>query len=281
MLLDVIDSVLQIPVAFGQIGLEQMFHQTLRIPKKKNSWQFLLIISAGEFDLAFQDLLVDEHGVLVGEGVDASQHLVQKNAKSPPIYGFAVTLVQQHFRRQILRRAAEGVGAPFALLREAEISQLEVAPLVDENVLWLEVAVDDILAVEVFKHADDLRSVEPRNSMTSLLRLRHFKRPDRAQISEELAASHELQHEIQITLVLRHAFHRCLGLDRNCFGGGTGHPDLCRARLGSPAFTPLQRQGVPLTMKGCAIEERMVFSFIMWSTCLRRMISAFLRIFTA
>ncbi len=59
-----------------------------------------------ELDFAFEDVLVDDHGVFVGEGVDAWVHFVDQDAQSPPVDPFAVSLVEENFRRQVLGSAA-------------------------------------------------------------------------------------------------------------------------------------------------------------------------------
>ena len=71
------------------------------------------------------------------------------------------TFVEQNLGGEVLGRAAERVGAALAVLREAEVSQLQVAELVDEQVLGLQVAVYDVLRVQVVEHEHNLRRVEP------------------------------------------------------------------------------------------------------------------------
>ena len=48
----------------------------------------------------------------------------------------------------------------FYLFAEAEVSELDVALLVDHNVLGFEVSVDHVLAMHVVKSKDYLRDVE-------------------------------------------------------------------------------------------------------------------------
>lgn len=69
MSLNIIDSILQITIPFRQVSHHQMSHngsgtlvETLRIP-----------------DLAFEDLLVDAHGVFVSEGVNTSIHFINED----------------------------------------------------------------------------------------------------------------------------------------------------------------------------------------------------------
>lgn len=104
-----------------------MLYQALSIPIGSDEIGHLLIKVLGEPDFSFQDLLVNCHGIVVVEGVNASNHFEGQNTEGPPVYWLAVALVEQHFRRQVLGRAAECVRAGLTVLGEAEVSQLEVA----------------------------------------------------------------------------------------------------------------------------------------------------------
>lgn len=57
---------LQVPVSLRQVGHEQMLDERLGI----------FVETLGEDDLAFQDLLVDGHWVVVVERIDARDHFV-------------------------------------------------------------------------------------------------------------------------------------------------------------------------------------------------------------
>lgn len=58
---------------------------------------YLLVKIARELNLAFEDLLVDGHGVVVVEGVNTCKHLVGEDAERPPVNGFAVAFVEEYF----------------------------------------------------------------------------------------------------------------------------------------------------------------------------------------
>ena len=71
-------------------------------------------------------------------------HFPENNSKRVHVGLAAVALLAQHLRRHVERRAHEREGAPRRVglqLREAEVDELEVAVLVEQQVLWLEVAV--------------------------------------------------------------------------------------------------------------------------------------------
>ena len=68
-----------------------------------------------------------------------------------------MALVEKHFRRQVLRSAAEGVGTRLAVLRETEVGQLEVTLLINEDILRLQITVDDVLLMQILEHESNLR----------------------------------------------------------------------------------------------------------------------------
>lgn len=105
--------------------------------------------------------MVDHHRVVVVERVNASDHLVGQDTESPPVHRLAVTLVEEHLGGKVLRSAAESVSPRFAVLSETEVSELQIAVLVNENVLGLQIAIDDLHRVQVLKHQGHLRRVEP------------------------------------------------------------------------------------------------------------------------
>ena len=109
---------------------------------------------ARELDLALENLLVDGHGVIVVEGVNASEHLVGEDSERPPIDRLGVALVQEDFRCDVLWCTANSVCSLLDLL-------------VDQNVLRLQVTVDNVERVQVLEHQSNLCRVEP---MTAELR---------------------------------------------------------------------------------------------------------------
>lgn len=87
------------------------------------------------------------------EGRSAGEQVVHEDSVTPPIGRFAVTRgFDDHLRRHVLDRAAKGRGQLVASaedLAEAEIDEFDVAVGVEHDVLGLEVAIDDVEAVEV------------------------------------------------------------------------------------------------------------------------------------
>ena len=69
---------------------------------------------------------------------------------------------QDHLRSHVLRRPAvrKGLAPRVDLLRQAEVDNLAVAIRIDEDVLRLQVAVDDVLGVQVLDAVEDLQEVK-------------------------------------------------------------------------------------------------------------------------
>lgn len=62
----------------------------------------------GELERILKNLLVHFIGVFVIEWGKTSQHLVQKDAQSPPVNSLGVTLSEKEFRGQVLGSSTEG-----------------------------------------------------------------------------------------------------------------------------------------------------------------------------
>ena len=109
--------------------------------------------------------------VLVVEGRQAGHHLVDEHAKGPPINGFGIPLAFEELRSDIFWCATKGCwngvqlakertggtgeqGPTRSLLRlghvqfaQAEITESNVARIVQEDILGLQVTIDDVEAV--------------------------------------------------------------------------------------------------------------------------------------
>ena len=88
------------------------------------------------------ELLARPHAASVHEGRDAREQLVDDDTHRPPVGRRRVALSGEHLGRQVLGCAAAGVARALAraeLLAQAEIDELEVAVLVEQQVGELEV----------------------------------------------------------------------------------------------------------------------------------------------
>jgi hypothetical protein len=103
----------------------------------------------------------------------------------------ARTRVADDLGRQVLGRAAKRVGLPILhLLGKAKVDQLEVALGVDEDVLGLQVAVGDALAlVQELEYQHNLGGVELRCGFVEAARP--------AQVAEYLAARAVVKHHVE------------------------------------------------------------------------------------
>ena len=135
--------------------------------------------------------LVTLHGLLL-EGVDATDHLVSEHAQGPPIDGERVAFRQDNLWGKILWSTAESIGHAISRLLDfgqSEVCELQIALLIKQDILWLQVSVDDAVRVQVLQSQDDLSCIEAR----SILRKANLI----AQMEEELAAIEEIRDEVQ------------------------------------------------------------------------------------
>jgi hypothetical protein len=109
----------------------------------------------------------------------------------------------QDLGREVLGRAAERVRAVAVLhvdLAEAKVAERDVAVVVQQDVLRLEVAVHDVERVQVLEHEEELRAVEARVLLAEALLL--------LQVVEELAAVDQRKDEVQLLLALEAELER-------------------------------------------------------------------------
>lgn len=150
MVLDVVDPVLQVAVPLAQVVDQQMLHQGLGV----------VVESLGEVQFPLEDILVDDERIIVGEGVNPGDHLVDQHTQGPPVDWLAVALVLQDLGGQVFGCSTEGKGSIFYGLSKSKICKFEISIWSDENVLRFEVTVDDVLGVEVLEDEDDVAGVE-------------------------------------------------------------------------------------------------------------------------
>mmetsp|Transcript_15770 Transcript_15770/g.44916 ORF Transcript_15770/g.44916 Transcript_15770/m.44916 type:complete len:318 (-) Transcript_15770:75-1028(-) len=187
--LDVIDAVLQVAVALAQIRCQQLLDQPLRI----------LVENLREDDLPAKDRLIDAHGILVDEWRVPDDHLVYQDPKRPPIHGLPMALVQQDLGSDVLRGTAQGVRTVLHDLGEPEVCQFHIAVDVDEDVLRLQVAIDDVQFVAILEDRSDLRRIEHGHIVLEARFL--------PQVREELAANDVLEEHVDVPRVVKGAMH--------------------------------------------------------------------------
>jgi len=150
MVLDVGDATDHVSEAFGQIPSEQMLDHGLE----------LRVEAFGVLRLGVDNLLVNVHWVIVDEGCVACMHLIDKDAKGPPVNGLRVTLVEQDLGGDVLGSTTNGVRSLFDDLGKAKIDQFKVTVLVDHDIFRLQIAVNYILRMKVLENSGNLGAVE-------------------------------------------------------------------------------------------------------------------------
>ena len=113
---------------------------------------------AGKFHLLVDDLQEYAVGVAAGEGNLPVQQFEIQHSHGSHVNFKAVFFLLQHLRSEVLGSAAHGPGPPTSHhFGDAEIDQADVAALVEENILWLDVSVDDIALVQIVEREEDLQ----------------------------------------------------------------------------------------------------------------------------
>ena len=119
-----------------------------------------------EMERLGEDFAVHLIRVLVVEWRQTRQHLVQQHTQSPPIDSLGVALSVQELRCKVFGCTAECVGLIFVLhvqLAQAEVTKCDVADVIDKDVLWLQVTVDDTESMQALESTQKFRSVETRS----------------------------------------------------------------------------------------------------------------------
>nr|GLL42871.1 Os05g0514250 [Ipomoea trifida] len=143
-------------------------------------------------ELALVNLLIHNHQIRIVKRQESGGEHVENNTTRPHIdLGSVVAFLRENLRRDVGRRSAERVEQTVLadLIREgaeAEIRDFQVAVLVEEEILRLEIAVEDPARVAVTDGVDQLAEVLPAQILAE---------PPLSHLSEELPALSELHHE--------------------------------------------------------------------------------------
>lgn len=91
------------------------------------------------------------------EGKAVLRDLQQRNTSRPNIRSNRVTLTRDPLRRHVVRRPDESVRVTFRaeLSADAKITQLDLAVAAEQDVTRLDVAVDDLLAMQISQTVED------------------------------------------------------------------------------------------------------------------------------
>ena len=142
--------------------------------------------------------MINDHGIIIGKGINSGNHFINDDSQSPPIDGLAMALVLKNLWRQIFWSATKCESPVLDSFSKTEISKLDVTIGGDEHVFGFEVAVNDVLAVEVLEDEDQLGCIE-----CGLVR---FENAFFSEMGEELSARDVFHEEVNVFAVLVHAF---------------------------------------------------------------------------
>jgi hypothetical protein len=117
--------------------------------------------------------------------------------QSLPVNRLVVAFRGDDFGGQVVGRAAERPCDVGHLFGETKVGNLEVTMAVEQQVLGLQVAVDDVVRVQVVEGEGDLSGVELCDGVGEALRL--------AQQAEQLAALDKVHDHVQVLRVLEGA----------------------------------------------------------------------------
>lgn len=118
----------------------------------------LMLLGVGEDDSARPDQYAQLVMTLVEEGWSTSRHLVQENAKGPPVDAKGVAPHIEDLGCKVLCRATKRIGLVFWLeeLGEAEVGQTDIAIVVHQDVLRFQVTMNDASLMKVAESQDNL-----------------------------------------------------------------------------------------------------------------------------
>jgi hypothetical protein len=82
---------------------------------------------------------------------ETDDHLVGKDAESPPIYWECMASLLKNLRCEVFRRSAETVGLLILLqdLSQAKISEADVPVLTHQDIFWLEISINNFLCMKM------------------------------------------------------------------------------------------------------------------------------------
>ena len=110
-----------------------------------------MLFGVGENDAACTNQNAQLVVTFVEERRSACSHLIEQDAKGPPVDREAVATHIKDLRSQVLSSPAEGKCLVSGLkeFSQAEVGETDIAVVVHEHVLWLQVTMHDVTSVQV------------------------------------------------------------------------------------------------------------------------------------
>ena len=171
---DIIGTITHVPVASTGVMFHELEDQVRSIR-----------IKGRPFDArwTFSNLLVEKDGVGFGfmERRQSRKHLEYKDAESVPVYGFVVSRIGNdlwlivrrisnttgkvqgeniYLWRKVVRRTAQCPRHVLAVLSKTEIGDFYVPVIIEEDVLWFEITVNDVEIMKVVEGQGNFRYIE-------------------------------------------------------------------------------------------------------------------------
>lgn len=141
--------------------------------------------------------------VLVVKGRDSYDHLVNKNSQCPPVQRVVMSRPDNHLWCQVLRGTAKRIRILLVIdvenFCEPEVGQHNVAVLVQQDVLRLEISVNNFGVVEVAKGKSNLCCVKLSLVFGEALLLR--------KVFEELSALDKVHYKVDPVGFLEDVVH--------------------------------------------------------------------------
>ena len=140
-------------------------------------------------------------GVLVHKRRSSHDKLVGKDAKCVPVCGTSMTYVQDNLRRDVFGSSTESVSTVPRLqtLHEAEIGHLNVATVLHENILRLQISIDQVLTMHVLENEYNLSTVKADECATHST--------DLFENIEKLSVLQVVHQNIQVPAILSYTLH--------------------------------------------------------------------------
>mmetsp|Transcript_25219 Transcript_25219/g.48848 ORF Transcript_25219/g.48848 Transcript_25219/m.48848 type:complete len:181 (+) Transcript_25219:1675-2217(+) len=106
-----------------------------------------------------------------------------------------MALIPDEFGCDVLGRSAKSIGLESDFLSEAKVSDLEEAVFVEEQVLWLQIAINHIFRVKILENQNDMSRIKLGRVIIEPSRL--------PEMSEELPANNTLHDKVKTIVVLK------------------------------------------------------------------------------
>lgn len=171
---DIVGAVAHVPIASTRVVFHKLEDQISRVR-----------IEGRPFDArwTFSNLLVEKDGVGFGfmERRQSRKHLEDQDAEGVPVYRFVVSRIGNdlwlivrrisnttgkvqgeniYLWRKVVRRTAQCPRHVLAVLSKTEIGDFYVPVIIEEDVLWFEITVNDVEIMEVVEGQGNFRCIE-------------------------------------------------------------------------------------------------------------------------